>query len=128
MRVILQSGCRIQRTTTSLHYVYCGPGHIRSIYSSAYSGHNIQLNLSALLLEIRRQFNACCSTNFAQMQRTSPSLRYVNCGPGNIQFIYNSSYSGDNIQVKVSALLLDIFQHFDARYTINLVSNTGHTV
>jgi hypothetical protein len=29
MRVILQSGCRIQRTTTSLHYVYCGPGHIQ---------------------------------------------------------------------------------------------------
>jgi hypothetical protein len=64
MRVILQSGCRIQRTTSSLHYVYCGPGHIQSIYSSAYSGHNIQLNVSALLLEIWRQFNACYTTNF----------------------------------------------------------------
>jgi hypothetical protein len=65
MRVILQSGRRIQRTTKSLHYVYCGPGHIQSICSSAYSGHNIQLNVSALLLEIWRQFNACCTPNFA---------------------------------------------------------------
>jgi hypothetical protein len=65
MRDILQSGCRIQRTTTSLHYVYCGPGHIQSVYSSAYSGHNIQLNVSALLLEIWRQFNACRTTKFA---------------------------------------------------------------
>jgi hypothetical protein len=62
-----------------------------------------------------------------RIQRTSPSLRYVNCGPGNIQFIHISSYSGNNIQVKVSALLLDIFQHFDARYTANLAYIT-HTL
>jgi hypothetical protein len=54
-----------QRTSTSWHNVNCGPGHIQSIYSSAFSGHNIQLNVSALLLEIRRQFKACCTTNFA---------------------------------------------------------------
>jgi hypothetical protein len=45
--------------------VYCGPGHIRSIYSTAYSGHNIQLNVYALLPEIWREFNAGCTTNIA---------------------------------------------------------------
>jgi hypothetical protein len=56
-------------------------------------------------------------------ERTSSSLRNVYCGPGNTQCIYNSSYSGNNIQVNVSAVLFDIFQHFDARYNANLVSN-----
>jgi hypothetical protein len=55
MRDILQPGCWIWRTTASLHNVYCGPGHIESIYSSPYSGRNIQLNVSALLMEIWRQ-------------------------------------------------------------------------
>jgi hypothetical protein len=63
-----------------------------------------------------------------QIHRTSSSLRYVNCGPGNIQFIHNSSYSGNNIQLNVSALQLEIFRHFDARCTANLVSNTAHIV
>jgi hypothetical protein len=65
MRDILQSGCRIQRTTASLRNVYGGPGHKQSIYSSAYTGRNIHLNVSALLLEIWRQFNAGCTTNIA---------------------------------------------------------------
>jgi hypothetical protein len=65
MRDILQSGCRIQRTSSSLRNVYCSPGHIQSIYSSAYSGRTIQLNVSALLLEIWRQFNEGCTTSFA---------------------------------------------------------------
>jgi hypothetical protein len=43
MRVILQSGCQMQRTTTSLRHVNCGPGHIQSIYSSACLGFKIQL-------------------------------------------------------------------------------------
>jgi hypothetical protein len=37
MRVVLQIWSQIQRTSSSLRYVYCGSGHIRSIYSSAYS-------------------------------------------------------------------------------------------
>jgi hypothetical protein len=43
MRVILQTCCQIQRTSSSLCYVKCGPGHIQSTYSSAYLGFNIQL-------------------------------------------------------------------------------------
>jgi hypothetical protein len=59
MRVILQPWCQIQRTASSLRYLNCGPGHIQCIYSSTYSGFNIQLNVSALLLEISRQYTAC---------------------------------------------------------------------
>jgi hypothetical protein len=43
MIVILQSWCQIQRTSSSLCYVNCGPGHIQSIFSTAYLGFNIQL-------------------------------------------------------------------------------------
>jgi hypothetical protein len=50
-------GAKLQRTTTSLRNVNCGPGHIQCIYSSAYSDFNIHLNVTALLLEISRQFN-----------------------------------------------------------------------
>jgi hypothetical protein len=43
MRVILQIWCLIQRTSSSLRCVKCGPGHIQCIYSSSYLGFNIQL-------------------------------------------------------------------------------------
>jgi hypothetical protein len=58
MRVILQILCQIQSPSSGLRYVNCGPGHIQCIYSSAYSDFNVHLNVSALLLEISRQFNA----------------------------------------------------------------------
>jgi hypothetical protein len=43
MRVILQTLSPTQRTSFSLRNVYCGTGHIQSIYRSAYLGFNIQL-------------------------------------------------------------------------------------
>jgi hypothetical protein len=58
MRVILQTLSPTQRTSTSLRNVYCGPGHIQSIHSSSLSGHNIQLNLTAQLLQICRYWDA----------------------------------------------------------------------
>jgi hypothetical protein len=58
VRVELQIWCQIQRTTSGSCYVNCVPRHLQCIYSSAYSGFNIQLNVSALLFEISRQFNA----------------------------------------------------------------------
>jgi hypothetical protein len=58
MRVILQTCCQIQRSSSGLRYVNCGLGHIQCIYSSIYLDFNIHLNVSALLLEISRQFNA----------------------------------------------------------------------
>jgi hypothetical protein len=63
MRDVLQTGSQIQRTSSSLHYVNCGPGHMQCSYSSAYSGFNIQLNAFALILEICRQFNATYTAN-----------------------------------------------------------------
>jgi hypothetical protein len=57
MLLILQPWWKIQSTSSSLRYVVCGPGHIQCIYSSEYSGFNIQLNVSALILVISRQFN-----------------------------------------------------------------------
>jgi hypothetical protein len=43
MRVILQTWCQIQRISTRLRYMNCCPGHIQSIYCSAYLGFNMQL-------------------------------------------------------------------------------------
>jgi hypothetical protein len=63
MRVILQIWCQIQRTSSSLRCVICGPGHIQSNYCSAYSGYNIRLYLSALQLEIFRHFDPRCTAN-----------------------------------------------------------------
>jgi hypothetical protein len=56
--VILPTWCQIQRTPSSLRYLNCGPRYIECNYTSAYSGVNNQLSVSALLLEICRQFNA----------------------------------------------------------------------
>jgi hypothetical protein len=46
MRVILQTVRIIQCISYRLRYVNCGPGYIQSIYSSAYLGFNIQLQVS----------------------------------------------------------------------------------
>jgi hypothetical protein len=65
---------------------------------------------------------------WCQIQRTSSCLRYVTCGPGHIQSNYCSAYSGYNIRLYLYALQLEIFRHFDPRYTANMVSNTAHIV
>jgi hypothetical protein len=63
MRVILQTLIQIQCISYRLRSVNCGPGHIQCSFSSAYSDFNIHLNVSALLLHISRQFNACYTAN-----------------------------------------------------------------
>jgi hypothetical protein len=75
MRVILQTCCQIQSTSSSLCYVICGPGHIQSTYSSAYLGLNIQLQAAPLLLEVFRQFNARCSANL--LPNTAHILQFM---------------------------------------------------
>jgi hypothetical protein len=65
---------------------------------------------------------------WCQIQRTSSNLRYVDCGPGQIQCIYSSEYSGFNIQLNVSALILVISRQFNERYTAILVPNTAHLI
>jgi hypothetical protein len=77
MLVKLQTWCQIQRTSSSLRYATCGPGHKQSIYSSAYSILNIRLNVSALLLEICRYLHACYTAIF--VPNTEPNLRFALC-------------------------------------------------
>jgi hypothetical protein len=60
---------------------------------------------------------------WCQKLRTTSSLRRANCGPSHIQCNCSSAYVGFNIRPKVSAVLLDITGHIDARYTANLVAN-----
>jgi hypothetical protein len=106
--------------------VDCGPGHILCNYSSAYSGLNIQLNVSALQLEISRQFNVRYTANLVPNTAHTSSLRYMHCGSGHIQCNYSSRYSGFNIQLNASALLLEIYRQFDMRHTASMVLNTAH--
>jgi hypothetical protein len=113
-------------TSSSLQFLNCGPGHIQCKYSSAYSGVNIQLNVSALILEISRQFNVPYTANLVPIQRTTSSWRNVNFGPGHIQWHYTSTYSLFNIQLNVAPLLLEIFRQFSECYTANMVPNTAH--
>jgi hypothetical protein len=59
--------CKLSGERSALHPVYamwtCGPEHIQINNSSAYSGLNIQQKVSALVLEISRQFNARYTAN-----------------------------------------------------------------
>jgi hypothetical protein len=66
--------------------------------------------------------------SWCQIQHTFPGLGYVNCGTRHIKCNYSYVYSGFNIQVSQSALLLETCRHFDALYTANLVTNTAHIV
>jgi hypothetical protein len=77
MSVILQAWCQLQCTSSSLRYVNCAPGHIQCIYSSAYSDFNIHLNVSALLYEISRQFNASYTASL--VPNTARILRFMLC-------------------------------------------------
>jgi hypothetical protein len=126
LRVILETSSQTQRTSSSLRNVYCGPGNIQCIYSSSYAGNNIQVYVSALLLDIFPHFDTRYTANWCQIQDTSSSLRCVNCGSVHIQCNYSSAYSAFNIQLNLPELLLEICRHLDARYTANLVANTAH--
>jgi hypothetical protein len=87
---------------------------------------NIQLNVSALLLEIYRHFNEPYTANMVPIQRITSSWRNVNCGPGHIQCNYSTSCSCVNIRLNLSALPLLIDRQFNVRYTANMVRNTAH--
>jgi hypothetical protein len=66
--------------------------------------------------------------SWCQIQRTYPILRYVTCGPGHIQSIFHTAYLGFNIQLKVAPRQFEVSEHFNGRYTANLVPNTAHTL
>jgi hypothetical protein len=62
------------------------------------------------------------------IQRTLSGLRYMNCVPWHIQSIYRSAYICFNIRWNVSALLLAIIGHSEARYTANWEPNIAHII
>jgi hypothetical protein len=76
---IQQIWFQIERTSSSLQYVKCGPGHIQCIYSSAYPDFSIQLNVSALLMEISRKFNVRYTANL--VPNTAHILQLSLCEP-----------------------------------------------
>jgi hypothetical protein len=126
MPVMLQAWCQIWRTSSGLRYVNCGPCHIQCSYSSEYSGSNIQLQVSALLFEISRQFNA--RSTATMVPNTAHIIQFtlsVLCS-GHIQCNNSMACSGFNIQLYVSALLLDISWKCNVRYTANLMPNIAH--
>jgi hypothetical protein len=77
MRITLPIGCQVWRTPTSLRCVNCGPELIQCSYISAYSVFSIQLNVSALLLEISRRPHACYTSNL--VTNTSHTLQFTLC-------------------------------------------------
>jgi hypothetical protein len=81
---------------------------------------------SAMLLEIYRQFNVRYTAHVVRIQRTTSRWRYVNCGPGHIQWNYSPRYSGFNIQQNVSLPLLEISCQFNERYNALSMPNTAH--
>jgi hypothetical protein len=77
MRVILQTWCQIQRTSSGLRYMKCVPGNIQCIPSSIYSDFNILSNVSALLFEIidyDARYTANLEPNIAHI------IRFTLCG------------------------------------------------
>jgi hypothetical protein len=54
---MLQTLNQIQSISSRLRHVNCGPGYIQGIYSSAYLGFNIQLQVGPLLSVVSRQCN-----------------------------------------------------------------------
>jgi hypothetical protein len=85
-------------------------------------------NLTYLRCYWRYIDNSMCAIlqTWCQIQRASSTLRNVNCGTGHIQWKYSSIYSGSNIQLIVSAQLLEICRQFREPYTVNMVPNTAH--
>jgi hypothetical protein len=126
MIVILLSWCQIQRTFSGFRYVYCGPGHLQCNYSYVYSGFNIQVNQYTLLLEISRHFDALYNANLEPNIEHILQVALCELWSRDIQCNNSSAYSGFNIQVQVSALILEIYRQFNVRYTANMVPNTAH--
>jgi hypothetical protein len=93
------------------------------IYASIFSCRHLRCYYRYHMNSVRVILQTWC-----QIQRTTPSLRYVKCGPGYIQCIYSSAYLGFNIQLKVAPLLLEVSRKFNARYTAILVPKTEHIV
>jgi hypothetical protein len=125
MRVILHSWCQIQRTSSSLRNVTCGPDHIQSIFCTAYLGFNIQNEGSSLSIigisTIQWAFYCKLGANYSPVPLAFAMWTVV-------PHVYNvftaPQYSILNIRLNVSALLLEICRYLHACDTANFVPNT----
>jgi hypothetical protein len=124
MRVILQTWCKIQYTSSSLRHVNCGPDHIQCSYSSSYVGYNIQLKVSPLLLEICRQFNARYTVNL--VPNKAHMLQFTLCEMCSLPYsmllqlrLFRLQYSADRISVAIgdmSTIHCSLYCKFLAKY------------
>jgi hypothetical protein len=122
--VILHTWCQIQRTSSGLRYVNCGPGHIQSIFSTAYLGFNIQLWASALQLFISRQFNVRYTANL--LPNTAHILQFTLCDLWSRPYtkylqlrIFNPEYSSERICAAVGDMPIFacmLYRKFCAKY------------
>jgi hypothetical protein len=106
--------------------VNCRPGHIQCNYSTSYSGFNIRLNVSVLLSEIIGHVEERCTATLVPNIPRILWFTLCELWSRDIQCNYRSAYTGFNIQLNVTALLLEISRQFSERYTANLVANTAH--
>jgi hypothetical protein len=116
-RIILQNLYQIQRTSSSLRYVYCGPDiynvtTVPHIQNSIFNWTYLRCYWIYPDISVRVELQIWC-----QIQRTSSISCYVKCGLGPIQYLYSSAYSCFNIELNVSALLLEISRPFNVQYT-----------
>jgi hypothetical protein len=116
----------MQSTSSSLRYVNCGPGHIRSTYSSAYLSFNIQLKVAPLLLEVSRQLNALYTAFL--VPNTERFVQFTLCELWSRPYtkylqlrIFMLQYSA----VGICAAIVDITSIQCALYS-NIVPNTAH--
>jgi hypothetical protein len=130
--------------STMLRALYCKPGAKRSAHPPVYDIWTVVPDICNVITAPPIQnsiFNSrylrcywwylensmsVILQTWCHIQRSSSSLRHLNCGPGHIQRTYSSAYVCFNIRWNVSALLLEIIGHLEARYTASLVLNTAH--
>jgi hypothetical protein len=117
--------CQIQRTPSSLRCVHFGPGHIQSIFSSAYLDFNIQLKEGPLLLEVSRQCNERYTASLVPITAhilqftlselwSRPYIRYLQLR------IFRFQYSAVDIcaaSVDITWILCALYRKLDAKYS-----------
>jgi hypothetical protein len=112
--------------------VYAAWTVVPDIYNVVTSPHvqSSVFNWTSLRSNWRHLYNSMrvIVQTWSQIQLTSSRLRYVNCGPGHIQWNDNTAYSGFNIQLNVSKLLLKTSGKFKERHTSNIVPHTTHII
>jgi hypothetical protein len=116
--------------------VNCGPSHIQCNYSTAYSGFNIQMNVSGLLLEISGQLNARCTAKF--VPNTARIIQFSLCELWSRTYtmhvqlhIFRLQYSIERIYAAIRdnrTLQCRLYCKFGAKYSANTPVYTTCTV